>query len=88
MIESGAGAVLVPFVFPERVVVGVGFGIFDVGVVLGHGVPAYFEGCVGVEGGGGAIRGVAGRGVLGPEAVDGEVAFPVGLGADATGVSG
>ena len=88
MIESGAGAVLVPFVFPERVVVGVGFGVFDVGIVLGHGVPAYFEGCVGVELGGGAIRWVAGRGVLGPEAMDGEVAFPVGLGADASGVSG
>lgn len=78
---------LVPFVFPERIVVRVGFGIFDVGVVLGHGVPADFEGCVGVEGGGGAIGGVAGRGVLGPETVDGKVAFPVGLGGDATGIT-
>jgi len=80
--------VLVPFVFPEGIIVGVGFFVFDVGIVFGHGVPADFEGGVGVEGIRGAIRWVAGRGVLGPEAVDGEVAFPVGLGADASGVSG
>ena len=87
LIEPRAGAVFVPFVFPEGIIVGVGFFVFDVGVVLGHGVPADFEWGVGVEGVRGAIRWVAGCGVLGPEAVDSEVGFPVGLGADASGVS-
>ena len=79
---------LVPFVFPEGIIVGVGFFVFDVGVVLGHGVPADFEWGVGVEGVRGAIGWVTGRRILGPEAVDGEVGFPVGLRADASGVSG
>jgi hypothetical protein len=79
--------VLVPFVFPEGIIVGVGFFVFDVGIVFGHGVPADFEGRVGVEGVRGAIGWVACCGVLGPEAVDGEVGFPVGMGADASGVS-